>query len=187
MRWSCDQRASAQHTELRGIHSVLLRSLKPAQARDMVKRHIVQLCDAPQERSGRPSKSPLHAYIVLSLLVGARTEEMCASVAPLDLIGRPDADPPVPLTIEIWRSVRATGGTKKPKSRRTLTRPTRAVRAVAARGESQNKMRAQLSLICQKSSRRASGRVPRHPGQAAPRHRRRRHCPGRGPQWLTAD
>ena len=148
---------------LRGIRSVLLRSLKRAQARDMVKRNVVQLCDVPQGRAGRPSKSltleqaiavlkaaetsPLRAYIVLSLLIGARTEEMRAlRWARVDLVGKPDADPPVPPSIEIWRSVRATGDTKTRKSRRTLALPQRAVEALAAHGETQNKMRDRYGL-----------------------------------------
>lgn len=148
---------------LRGIRSVLLRSLKRAQARDMVKRNVVQLCDVPQGRAGRPSKSltleqaiavlkaaetsPLRAYIVLSLLIGARTEEMRAlRWARVDLVGKLDADPPVPPSIEIWRSVRATGDTKTRKSRRTLALPQRAVEALAAHGETQNKMRDRYGL-----------------------------------------
>ncbi|MEY9895672.1 integrase [Catenulispora sp. MAP5-51] len=148
---------------LRGIRSVLLRSLKRAQARDMAKRYVVQLCDVPQGRAGRPSKSltleqaiavlkaaemsPLRAYIVLSLLIGARTEEMRAlRWVRVDLVGRPDADPPVPPSIEIWRSVRATGDTKTRKSRRTLALPQRAVEALAAHGETQNKMRDRYGL-----------------------------------------
>ena len=52
----------------------------------------------------------------------------------------------MPPAIEIWRSVRAKGETKTQKSRRTLALPARAVDAVAAHGETQNKMRAQLGL-----------------------------------------
>lgn len=84
---------------------------------------------------------------MLSLLVGARTEEMRAlRWARVDLIGQPEANPPVPPTIEIWRSVRAKGDTKTQKSRRTLVLSARVVEAVAAHGETQNKMRAQLGL-----------------------------------------
>ena len=161
--WLASKTKVLSTRSLRGIRSVLLRSLKRAQARDVVKRNVVQLCDVPEGRAGRPSKSltttqaeaiikasetsPLHAHIVLSLLVGARTEEMRAlRWARVDLIGQPEANPPVPPTIEIWRSVRAKGETKTQKSRRTLALPARAVEAVAAHGETQNKMPAQLGL-----------------------------------------
>jgi len=45
----------------------------------------------------------------------------------VDLVGRPDADPPVPPSIQVWRSVRAGGDTKTRKSRRTLALPARCV------------------------------------------------------------
>ena len=78
-----------------------------AQARDKVKRNVVLLCDIPRDRTGRPSKSltlaqaeallaaavgtSLHAYIVVSLLTGARTEELRPLTwSHVDL----DSDPP---------------------------------------------------------------------------------------------
>ena len=59
----------------------------------MVKRNVALLCDVPRGTAGRPSKSltlaqaadlltaakkhpAMHAYIVVSLLTGARTEEL---------------------------------------------------------------------------------------------------------------
>ncbi|WP_370969233.1 site-specific integrase [Amycolatopsis sp. cg9] len=73
----------------------------------------------------------MRAYIVVSLLTGARTEEM----RPLtwdhvDLVGKPDASPAIPPNVKVWRSVRAKGETKTRKSRRTLALPERAVRAL---------------------------------------------------------
>ncbi|WP_327590103.1 site-specific integrase [Nonomuraea sp. NBC_00507] len=67
-------------------------------------------------------------YIVLSLLTGARTEEL----RPLtwdhvDLDGDPQATPLVPPYMAVWRSVRAGGDTKTPRSRRTLALPTKCV------------------------------------------------------------
>ena len=60
----------------------------------------------------------LYAYIVLSLLVGVRTEEARAlRWDHVDLEGNPDADPPVPPHVDVWRSVRAHGDTKTKKSR----------------------------------------------------------------------
>ncbi|MEV0143899.1 MULTISPECIES: hypothetical protein [unclassified Nonomuraea] len=68
--------------------------MKFAQARDKVKRNVVGLCEIPEGKEGRPSKSltldqatalldsaegtRLYAYVVLSLLIGARTEELRA-------------------------------------------------------------------------------------------------------------
>jgi integrase len=68
--------------------------------------------------------SSLHAYIVLSLLIGARTEEIRALTwSHVDL----ENDPP---SIRVWRSVRAGGDTKTRKSRRTLALPQRCVDAL---------------------------------------------------------
>jgi integrase len=78
-----------------------------------VKRNVVALCDIPRGRPGRPSKALTldpaqallnaaeyttpYAYIVLSLLIGARPEELRAPTwAHVDLKGKPDADPPYP-------------------------------------------------------------------------------------------
>jgi integrase len=68
---------------------------------------------------------------VLSLTVGVRTEEarqLCWDH--LDLDGDPDADPSVPPSVAVWRSVRQGGDTKTPKSRRTLALPQAAVQAL---------------------------------------------------------
>ena len=72
--------------------------------------------------------SRLHAYIVLCLLTGCRTEEARALTWDyVDLDGNPDADPPVPPHIAVWRSVRSHGDVKTQKSRRTLRLPTESV------------------------------------------------------------
>jgi hypothetical protein len=65
-------------------------------------------------RHGRPARPyGLYAYVVLSLLVGVRTEEARAlRWDRVDLEGDPDADPPVPPHVDVWRSVRAHGDTK---------------------------------------------------------------------------
>ena len=70
----------------------------------------------------------MHAYIVLSLLIGARTEELRALTWPhVDLDGKPatEATPASPPSIMVWRSVRAGADTKTKKSRRTLALPQR--------------------------------------------------------------
>ncbi len=71
--------------------------------------------------------------MVLSLLTGARTEELRALTwAHVDLDGRPDDDPPVPPSVQVWHSVRKGGDTKTRKSRRTLGLPLRCVDALKA-------------------------------------------------------
>ena len=80
----------------------------------------------------------MHAYIVLSLLCGLRTEEARAlRWAHVDLDGDPAARPPVPPHIAVWRSVRAHGDTKTERSRRTLALPATAVQALRAWSGSQ--------------------------------------------------
>jgi integrase len=73
----------------------------------------------------------LHSYIVVSMLTGARTEELRAlRWEHVHLDGRPDANPPAPPFIEVWRSVRQGGDTKTRKSRRTLALPALCVEAL---------------------------------------------------------
>ena len=64
----------------------------------------------------------------------------------VDLTGKPDASPPIPPHLMVWRSVRAKGETKTKKSRRTIALPERAVEALARHGELQNLWRAQHNL-----------------------------------------
>jgi integrase len=59
--------------------------------------------------------SAMNAYIVRSLLIGARTEELRALTwSHVDLEGKPatTAIPALPPSIMVWRSVRAGGDTK---------------------------------------------------------------------------
>jgi len=103
----------------------------------------------PKGLEGRPSKSltveqaqalvkaartsRLHAYIVLCLLTGCRTEEARAlRWDHVDLDGDPDADPPIPPHVAVWRSVRSHGDVKTQKSRRTLRLPIAVVEALRA-------------------------------------------------------
>lgn len=73
----------------------------------------------------------LHQYIVVSLLTGARTEELRAlRWDHVHLDGLPDAKPSVPPHVEVWRSVRDGGDTKTKKSKRTLTLPARCIEAL---------------------------------------------------------
>jgi integrase len=146
-RWLADKAKSLSTRTLRLLYSILNRAINRAMARDKVKRNVVTLCDVPQGQQGRPSKSltldqakvlltaaadsSLYAYIVLSLLTGARTEELRALTWDhVDLDGRPDANPLVPPSIQVWHSVRVGGDTKTKKSRRTLALPARCVTAL---------------------------------------------------------
>lgn len=134
---------------LRLAHNCLNRAIDRAMACDKVKRNVVRLAEVPTGRPGRPSKSltlaqaeaildnakgtPIYAYLVVSLLTGARTEEMRAlRWKHVHLDGQPDHDPPLPPYVEVWRSVRVGGDTKTRKSRRTLALPARCVDALAA-------------------------------------------------------
>jgi integrase len=80
----------------------------------------------------------MHAYIVLSLLAGIRSEEARAlRWSHVDLDGDPAARPPVPPHVAVWRSVRTHGETKTERSRRTLGLPVAAVQALRAWARSQ--------------------------------------------------
>lgn len=157
-RWLASKAETLSTRTLLDIRSILKRAVSRAQARDKVKRNVVLLCEVPRGKPGRPSKSltldqaeavlnaatgkPLHAYVVLSLLIGARTEELRALTwSHVDLEGRPDAEPPVPPSIMVWRSVRAHGDTKTQRSRRTLAMPKRCVDALQVHRERQNAIR----------------------------------------------
>ncbi|GGS80181.1 tyrosine recombinase XerC [Nonomuraea spiralis] len=153
-RWVAAKAKILSTETLRKIHSVLKRSIARAQARDKVKRNVVMLCEIPKGKEGRPSKSltldqaasvlkaaegaNLYAYVVVSLLIGARTEELRALPwSHVDLDGQPDADPPIPPSIMVWRSVRVGGDTKTEKSRRTLALPRLCVDALRGHRERQ--------------------------------------------------
>lgn len=148
-RWLADRSTELSTRTLRMIHSILNRAVRQAHARDKVKRNVVQLCEVPSGKEGRPSKaltleqatavldtserSPLHAYITLSILIGARTEELRALTWDMvDLHGSSKTNPPIPRSVAVWRSVRARGETKTKKSRRTLALPMRCVVALRA-------------------------------------------------------
>ncbi len=143
---------------LKIIHSILSRSIRHAQVRDKIRRNVVLLCDVPEGRDGRLSKAltldqavavldaaagtTLYAYIVMSLLIGARTEELRALRWDHVVTYDEDAGKWRPVTvvgweyeqfaIHVWRSVRAKGDTKTRKSRRTLAMPMRCVYALGA-------------------------------------------------------
>jgi integrase len=147
-------------------HLALKRSIRHAEANDLVSRNVAALVDTPKGQEGRPSKSLtveqavavitaaktlpaielrpglkdvrrpaalMYAYIVLSLLVGVRTEEARALCwHDLNLDGDPQAKPLVPPYVAVWRSVRLHGETKTERSRRTLALPQMATEALRA-------------------------------------------------------
>ena len=159
-RWLHSLSKSLSTSSLRSVRACLNRAVRRAMARDLVQRNVVELCQVPHGRAGRPSKSlsleqargvltrtvsdPLHAYIVVSLLTGARTEELRAlrwehvhldpPQGPASSVGPP--------YVEVWRSVRANSETKTKKSRRTLALPSQAVAVLRAHRVEQ--MRQQL-------------------------------------------
>jgi integrase len=139
-RWLAYKATTLATDTLQRLLSILRQSIRRAQARDLVKRNVALLCDLPKGQPGRPSNSltreqaerllraandnpTMNAYVVVSLLTGARTEELRALTwSRVNL----DGNPP---TVDLWRSVRAHGDTKTSKSRRTLELPTRSVEA----------------------------------------------------------
>ena len=157
-------------------HLALKRTIRHAEANDLVSRNVATLVDTPKGQDGRPSKSLtleqavaiitaartlpvvelhpglkdvrrpaelMYAYIVLSLLVGVRTEEARAlRWDHVDLDGDPAATPAVPPHVAVWRSVRVHGETKTQRSRRSLGLPQMAVEALHALSASQAHERA---------------------------------------------
>lgn len=144
-RWLALKAQTLSTRTLQGLHSCPNRSIKRAMARDRVKRNVVELCSVPQGRGGRPSKSltlaqaeavleasessRMYPYIVVSLLTGARTEELRALRWEEVRLHPADGLPP---HIAVSRSVRKSGDTKTKKSRRTLALPQRCVAALCA-------------------------------------------------------
>ncbi|MGW4966070.1 site-specific integrase [Nonomuraea sp. NPDC004186] len=143
-------------TTLREIHGVLKRAIRQAQARDMVLRNVAELVTTPKGTDGRPSKalnrqqaeavlkaaksSELHAYVVISLTTGIRTEEARALRCDHVVAWIPDSKSWRPVTevgfdhrkfaIYVWRADRDGGDTKTRKSRRTLELPKLAAQAL---------------------------------------------------------
>ncbi len=134
-------------------HNALTRAIRHAEARDLVGRNVAMLADTPKGQAGRPSKSltlqqasallaaaegtRMHAYICLCLATGIRTEEARALRWEHVDFGDPSAEPPVPASAAVWRSVRSHGDTKTEKSRRTLGLPQMAVDALRAHKQRQ--------------------------------------------------
>ncbi|GGX50161.1 site-specific integrase [Streptomyces fructofermentans] len=130
---------------LKMVHSILRRSISHAQRRGRAIRNVAELVEVPDGQAGRPSKSLslkqgeavlraregswIHAYVVLSLLVGVRPEEARPLTwAHIHLAGSGRDKPHV----DVWRSVRRHGDTKTRKSRRSLAMPRQAALVMKA-------------------------------------------------------
>jgi integrase len=134
------------------IRNCLERTIRHAEVRDLVGRNVAVLIKAPAGRSGRPSKSltleqaqevlraaegsRLHAYVVLSVTTGMRTEELRA--LRWSEVGLEAG------TVAVYLAVRASADTKTPKSRRVLALPQLALQALREhRGrQAEDRMRA---------------------------------------------
>jgi len=157
-RWLARKSKKLSRATLQRLLSILRRAISRQQARDRIRRNVALLIEVPEGTLGRPSKSlsleqslslleaaagsALEGYIVLSLLTGVRTEELRALTwGNLDLNGHPKDDPPVPPSIQVWRSVRKGGDTKTRLSRRTLRLPARCLEALKAHRAAQDEAR----------------------------------------------
>jgi integrase len=137
-QWLKGLAPSMAPSTLRLTRWCLSKAVVRAMKHGFVERNVVELADTPRAgRAGRPSKSPsmeqaeevlaytrdrpMHCYIVLSLLTGARTEELRALRWENVHL---EATTPY---IDVWYSVRTNRDTKTPKSRRTLALPKLAV------------------------------------------------------------
>jgi integrase len=154
--WLEDRSGHLATNTLQRLHANLKRAIRQAEARDRVMRNVAELVSTPKGTGGRPSKamtfeqamtmleharqSRWHAYVVVSLLTGIRTEEARALLWSHVVAWVEDKGEWQPVTeagfdherfaIYVWRSVRATGDTKTSKSRRTLELPNRAAKAL---------------------------------------------------------
>lgn len=163
--WLANRAKHVSTRTLRDILSIAVRAIKRAQAREKVKRNVLLLCECPVGRPGRPSKSltfeqaeallfaaerddsTMGAYVVVSLLSGLRTEEVRpltwphVHLPPADGAEEREADDEPKAHVDVWRSVRAGGDTKTPKSRRSLAIPQRCVDALRAQQARQDAVR----------------------------------------------
>jgi len=130
-------------------HNCLVRAIRHAEADDLMGRNVAALVRPPAGSEGRPSKAlsveqaqqllraaagdgdphRLHAYVVLLLTTGLRPEE--ARALRWDHVDLEAG------TVAVWRSDRAGGDTKTPKSRRTLRLAQVAVDALRQRKAAQ--------------------------------------------------
>jgi integrase len=133
--------ASRSSSTVAMAHLALTRAITRAQAKNLVLRNVSALTGTPPGQQGRPSRSMTlaqateltaaaqaagprtHAYVMLSLCTGVRTEEARALRWEHVDFGDPNSRPPRSASVAVWRSVRARGDTKTRESRRTLGLP----------------------------------------------------------------
>ncbi|MEV6821957.1 hypothetical protein AB0M72_24745 [Nocardiopsis dassonvillei] len=148
LAWLGGRKRRFSSRAVRPVLNLFERAIRYAQVQEMVARNVAELVRLDQrgglkgDRPGRASKSMTleqavavlraaggsrwYAYLVLSIVTGARTEELRSLTwAQIDTAGE------VP-TIHVWTSVRGDGDTKTRRSRRSLELPTVAVTAVNA-------------------------------------------------------
>jgi len=144
---------------LQKAHNCLTRVIRHAEAHDLVRRNVSALVDTPEGQPGRPSQSltldqaaallsasttsRLHAFIVLCLLTGVRSEE--ARALTWDQVDHDEG------IVAVWRSVRAHGDVKTQKSRRTLKLPQLVVDALLAHHARQARERQQAGPLWQEN------------------------------------
>ncbi|WP_230207843.1 tyrosine recombinase XerC [Microlunatus sp. Gsoil 973] len=157
--WLANRAQVLSSEPLRRVHACLNRAVRRAMALDLVKRNVVELVEIPRgKREGRQSKSltpeqadqilartandRMHAYIVLSLLTGGRTEELRGlRWEHVHLDPTRAGDEKIGPYIEVWHSVRRGGDTKTRRSRRTLALPQRCVGVLRKRRADQERER----------------------------------------------
>jgi integrase len=158
--WLDDRAKVLATSSLRSVLSILRRSIDHAMRRDKVRRNVTLLVEVPAGQAGRLSKaltldqaravlaaareSRLYAYVMLSLLVGVRTEE-ARPMTWKHVHLRPSGA--VPPHVEVWRSVRRHGDTKTRKSRRTLKLPALVVAALVEHCRQQQDERIAYGLL----------------------------------------
>ncbi|MFE6385233.1 site-specific integrase [Nocardiopsis dassonvillei] len=148
LTWLRGRKKHLSSRTLRLVLNLLERAIRYAQVQEMVARNVAELVRLDQrgrlkgDQPGRVSKSMTleqavavlraaegtrwYAYLVLSIVTGARTEELRSLTwDQIDTAGE------VP-TIHVWTSIRGDGDTKTRRSRRSLELPTIAVTAVNA-------------------------------------------------------
>jgi len=146
LAWLRGRKKHLSSRTLRLVLSLLERAIRYAQVQEMVSRNVAELARLDQrgrlkgDRPGRPSKSMTldqavavlqaaestrwYAYLVTSIVTGARTEEIRAlRWEQTDTAGE------VP-TIHVWASVCEDGETKTRRSKRSLELPDLALKAV---------------------------------------------------------
>ncbi|MCP4960346.1 MAG: site-specific integrase [Actinomycetia bacterium] len=133
--------------------------LRRSMDRDLVHPNVAALVqEVPVGRPGRPSKSltlpqskailehlrpdPFYTYFAVSLMTGARTEELRVLTWSHTFLELDEStDPPTPPHINVWRSVRRGSDTKTKRSRRSLALPSHCVVVLHEHRSRQNELR----------------------------------------------